>query len=45
MWTSQKLARLWERVDLLRDAVTGNPRLPLRLSLKHPKFNRHYGSF
>jgi hypothetical protein len=40
-WTGPKelkaqLARLWERGDLLRDAVTGNPRFPLRLSLKSP---------
>ncbi|MFZ1765623.1 MAG: DUF3322 domain-containing protein [Candidatus Nitrotoga sp.] len=40
-WTGPKelkaqLARLWERGDLLRDAVTGNPRFPLRLSLKPP---------
>ncbi len=31
-----QLARLWERGDLLRDAVTGNARFPLRLSLKSP---------
>lgn len=40
-WTSPKelkaqLARLWERGELLRDAVTGNARFPLRLSLKSP---------
>lgn len=40
-WTSPKelkaqLARLWERGELLRDAVTGNVRFPLRLSLKTP---------
>ncbi|MDX1253414.1 MAG: hypothetical protein IDH49_14425 [Gammaproteobacteria bacterium] len=40
-WTSPKelkaqLARLWERGDLLRDAVTGNSRFPLRLSIKSP---------
>ena len=28
--------RLWARGDLLRDAVTGNGRFPLRLSLKTP---------
>jgi hypothetical protein len=28
--------RLWERGELLRDAVTGNARFPLRLSLKCP---------
>lgn len=31
-----QLARLWTRGELLRDAVTGNPRFPLRLSLKSP---------
>lgn len=41
MWTTPKdlkaqLARLWERGELLRDAVTGNNRFPLRLSLKAP---------
>ncbi len=41
MWTGPKefkaqLARLWERGDLLRDAVTGNARFPLRLTLKSP---------
>ncbi|NNM51230.1 MAG: hypothetical protein HKM02_03260 [Pseudomonadales bacterium] len=41
IWTAQKelkaqLARLWERGELLRDAVTGNARFPLRLSLKSP---------
>lgn len=40
-WTSPKelktqLARLWERGELLRGAVTGNTRFPLRLSLKSP---------
>lgn len=40
-WTSPnqlkaQLARLWQRGDLLRDAVTGNTRFPLRLSLKPP---------
>ncbi len=40
-WTGPKelkaqLARLWERGELLRDAVTGNERFPLRLSLKSP---------
>lgn len=40
-WTGPKdlkaqLARLWERGELLRDAVTGNVRFPLRLSLKSP---------
>jgi len=40
-WTGAKelkaqLARLWERGDLLRDAVTGTPRFPLRLSIKPP---------
>ncbi len=40
-WTGPKelkaqLARLWERGELLRDAVTGNARFPLRLSLKSP---------
>lgn len=40
-WTGPRemkaeLARLWERGELLRDAVTGNARFPLRLSLKHP---------
>ncbi|GHU44622.1 hypothetical protein AGMMS50289_13340 [Betaproteobacteria bacterium] len=38
-WTSGKdlraqLQRLWERGELLRDVVSGNPRFPLRLSLK-----------
>jgi len=41
MWTSTKdlkaqLARLWERGELLRDAVTGKARFPLRLNLKSP---------
>jgi hypothetical protein len=41
MWTGSKelklqLTRLWERGDLLRHAVTGNRRFPLRLSLKSP---------
>lgn len=31
-----QLARLWERGELLRDAVTGNVRFPLRMSLKSP---------
>jgi hypothetical protein len=31
-----QLARLWERGELLRDAVTGNARFPLRLPLKCP---------
>lgn len=40
-WTGSKelkaqLARLWERGELLRDAVTGNARFPLRMSLKSP---------
>lgn len=40
-WTEPKellaqLARLWERGELLRDAVTGNVRFPLRMSLKSP---------
>ena len=40
-WTTPKelkaqLARLWERGELLRDAVTGNNRFPLRLTLKGP---------
>lgn len=40
-WTSPKelkaqLERLWERGELLRDAVTGNARFPLRLSIKSP---------
>lgn len=40
-WTGPKelkaqLVRLWERGELLRDAVTGNVRFPLRLSLKSP---------
>lgn len=40
-WTGAKdlkaqLARLWERGELLRDAVTGNARFPLRLPLKSP---------
>ncbi len=40
-WTGSKelkaqLARLWERGELLRDAVTGNTRFPLRLPLKSP---------
>ena len=40
-WTGPKelkaqLARLWDRGELLRDAVTGNSRFPLRLSLKSP---------
>lgn len=40
-WTGPKdlkaqLARLWERGELLRDAVTGQSRFPLRLKLKAP---------
>jgi len=40
-WTGPKalkaqLTRLWERGDLLRDAVTGHACFPLRLSLKSP---------
>lgn len=40
-WTGSKdlkaqLARLWERAELLRDAVTGHTRFPLRLTLKTP---------
>jgi hypothetical protein len=31
-----QLERLWERGELLRDAVTGNVRFPLRMSLKSP---------
>lgn len=31
-----QLARLWQRGELLRDAVTGNCRFPLRLALKTP---------
>lgn len=31
-----QLARLWERGELLRDAVTGHTRFPLRLTLKGP---------
>lgn len=43
-WTTSKelkaqLARLWERGELLRDAVTGNTRFPLRLSIKGPSSN------
>lgn len=40
-WTTPKelkarLARLWERGELLQDAVTGNTRFPLRLTIKGP---------
>lgn len=40
-WTGRRelkaqLARLWDRGELLRDAVTGNVRFPLRMSLKSP---------
>lgn len=40
-WTGPKelkaqLARLWDHGELLRDAVTGNVRFPLRMSLKSP---------
>jgi hypothetical protein len=40
-WTGPKelkaqLARLWERGELLDDAVTGHARFPLRLSSKSP---------
>ena len=40
-WTGPKdlqaqLARLWERGELLRDAVTGHARFPMRLALKVP---------
>ena len=41
IWTGGKelkaqLMRLWERGELLADAVTGNTRFPLRLTLKAP---------
>lgn len=41
MWTRPKdlkaqLMRLWDRGDLLRDAVTGKERFPLSLSIKGP---------
>jgi len=41
-WTTPRdlkaqLERLWERGELLRDAVTGNARFPLRLSCKGPE--------
>ncbi len=41
-WTGPKelkaqLSRLWDRGELLRDAVTGTARFPLRLSLKPPQ--------
>lgn len=41
MWTTSsdvkaQLTRLWERGDLLRDAVTGHSRFPLQLSIKGP---------
>lgn len=40
-WTNPKalkmqLMRLWERGELLRDAVTGHVRFPLRMTLKSP---------
>lgn len=40
-WTTSKdlraqLVRLWERGELLRDAVTGQVRFPLRLALRGP---------
>lgn len=40
-WTTplelkQQLSSLWRRGELLRDRVTGNPRFPLRLTLKGP---------
>ena len=40
-WTGPKelkaqLVRLWERGELLREAVPGNSRFPLRLTLKPP---------
>jgi len=40
-WTSPsdlkaQLTRMWDRGDLLRDAVTGNARFPLRLMVKGP---------
>jgi hypothetical protein len=40
-WTGAKefkeqLARLWDRGELLREAVTGDSRFPLRLALKPP---------
>lgn len=40
-WTAPRdlktqLARLWERGEFLRDAVTGNARFPLRLTCKGP---------
>ena len=40
-WTGPKelkaqLVRLWERGELLRDAVSGTSRFPLRLSIKSP---------
>lgn len=41
-WTGPKelkaqLARLWERGELLRDAVTGHARFPLRLAIQSPR--------
>ncbi|WP_246172833.1 DUF3322 domain-containing protein [Thermochromatium tepidum] len=41
MWTTAKdlkaqLMRLWQRGELLRDAVTGHDRFPLRLTIKGP---------
>ena len=41
-WTGPKelkaqLSRLWDRGDLLRDAITDTARFPLRLSLKPPQ--------
>ena len=32
-----QLTRLWDRGELLRDAVTGNARFPLRLTIKLPR--------
>ena len=43
-WSSSKdlktkLMRIWERGDLLREALTENHHFPLRLSLKTPDSN------
>ncbi len=50
MWTTPKdlkaqLARLWDRGELLRDAVTGNTRFPFRLTIRGPTSGDITGQF
>jgi hypothetical protein len=50
MWTTPKelkaqVLKLWDRGDLLRDAVTGSERFPLALSIKSPSSSDITDSF